>query len=123
MIQPSVCAHCGRALRAKHTGRKRQFCSDRCRTENRRRGEMAVQALKKQPRYHPSGVSRNATNPSTVSKNYRADFAGRASVEAPLWRAIVEAEIFAGHAWDELTSRDGVRSLVARLNRSALVRP
>lgn len=120
MIQQAVCAHCGRALKAKHTGRKRRFCSDRCRDQARKCRKSAFRGT-------VLGIGsrrpRNAENQPTVSKNCKGDFAGRASVDAQLWRAIVEAEIFAGRAWDEAVSRDGVRSLVTRLGRPALVRP
>ena len=95
-------------------------CSDRCRDQARKSRKSAFRGT-------VLGVGsrrpRNAQNPSIISRNCRPDFGGRASVDAPLWRAIVETEIFGGRAWDEVTSRDGVRSLVARLSRSALVRP
>ena len=114
---PAVCANCGNALKAKHTGRKRRFCSDRCRDRAR---QERVQTFRGTTLGVGSAVPRNAENSFDISRNCRRDFGGRASVDAPLWRAIVELEVFAGRTWHEAISRDGVRSVVAVLRPRAL---
>ena len=113
----ATCASCGRVLIAKHTGRKRHYCSDRCR--DRARQDRAY-AFRGTAIGAGSRVPRNAGNSSNISKNCGQDFGGRASVDPQLWRAIVELEIFAGRDWRELVSSDGVRCEVTALRPRAL---
>lgn len=112
-----TCANCGRVPVAKHTGRKRHYCSDRCRDRARKSRRSAFRGTvlvgnSRQPR--------NAGNSGTISKTCKPVLGGRASVNPQLWHAIVELEVFAGRAWREVTSRDGVRSEVAVLRPRAL---
>jgi predicted nucleic acid-binding Zn ribbon protein len=118
MTQHSAfCVNCGRALKRKHTGWKRRFCSDRCRDQARKGRKSAFRGTvlggsSRQPR--------NAGNSGTISKTCKPVLSGRASVDPQLWRAIVEVEVFAGRDWREVTSGDGVKSEVAVLRPRAL---
>src|SRR5262245_37024754 len=102
------CRNCDVAIINKHSGRKRHYCSDRCRKEDNRQlcHETKIKpagALKKGARYPHSGVSRNAEKNSAVSKTCKADFAGRASANG-LWQHIVQTEIIDAHQWHETVS-------------------
>ena len=119
----ATCASCGRVLVAKHIGRKRRYCSDRCR-DRARQGR--AYAFRGTTIGAGSRLPRNVGNLPSISRNCGPDFAGRGSADwRLLWHQIVETEIFAGRDWREVTSRDGVRSLVAVLRQRALreVRP
>lgn len=117
MIQPLTCASCGCAFKAKHTGRKRHYCSDRCRDRARKSRKSAFRGT-------VLGVGsrwpRNAGNTSIISMNCGPDFADRPPVDPRLWHAIVEIEIIAGHDWHEAVSAHGVKSFVAVLRPRAL---
>lgn len=123
-MKTAICAACGRNIIARHTGRKRRFCSDRCRDQARRTRFVArldkkgVQRFKKGGRYPHSGVPRNAGNPSTISNGCKADLAGRGSAISGLWRRIVEVEIIEARTWQSSISRDGVKSEIARAERT-----
>ena len=78
-----------------------------------------VQRFKKGGRYPHSGVPRNAGNPSTISNGCKADLAGRGSaISIGLWRRIVEVEIIEARTWQSSISRDGVKSEIARAERT-----
>lgn len=108
------CQICGADIAAKHTGRRRQFCSRRCRK--------AAQRLKNDGRYPPSGASRNAENSLAISIACKGDLAGRGSaICGP--HDVVEVELIGGRAWWEVTSIDGVKSQVSVLRPRALALP
>jgi hypothetical protein len=113
----TVCAICGRRLVAKHTGRKRHYCSNRCRDRARQDRHYAFCGIVVT---RGSGLPRNAGNPHTTSKTYKPDLAGRGSVSDALWHSIVETEIVAAHRWAPTVSTDGVVSQVAQLQPRAL---
>jgi hypothetical protein len=102
------CCNCGAVIVAKRTGRKRLFCSNRCRSEARRARRFVA------PGYYPSGATRNAENSLAKSSGCKGNFGDRASVDPGLWRLIVEVEIFAGLAWRPAISQDGVPCQCAR---------
>lgn len=112
MIRPSaVCVSCGRALEARHTGRKRRYCSDRCRDAQRRQLNFEFCGT---TRYPCQAKPRNAENSRDTSGTSQADFAGRGSaVTKRLWRSIIELEVYAGRTWSEVVSTDGVLCQVA----------
>ena len=115
--QDHVCAVCGRGLVVKHTGRKRRFCSDRCRDRARQDRNYA---FRETVRGQGSAIPRNAGNFLAISSGCKPVSAGRGYVDPQLWHAIVEVEVFAGRAWHEVISRDGVRSQVSVLRLRAL---
>ena len=118
MIQPSaVCASCGRALEARHAGRKRRYCSDRCRDANCRQLNFEFCGT---TRYPCQAKPRNAKNSQDTSSTSQADFAGRGCADKRLWCSIIETEIFSGRDWREVISSDGVRSEVTTLRPRAL---
>ena len=110
------CAICGHVITAKRSGFKQKYCSNRCRDTHRRQLNFAFFDA---TRYPPQGKPRNATNPSTISKYYKAENRDRGS--AVSWRRIVQIEVIEPHTWTPITSTDGVTSQQATLRRSALV--
>jgi hypothetical protein len=110
------CLTCGSTIVAKHTGRKRKYCSAKCRDAHRRQLNFEVSGT---ARYPTQAKPRNAENPPTVSKNCEVDFAGRASPD--LWRRILEIEVIAPHGWSLIVSSDGVKSEQTFLRPPALV--
>jgi hypothetical protein len=125
-----ACAVCGRTFSTKHTGRKPQFCSNRCRDTNRRQlnfdfcHETKIKpagALKKLGRYPYQANPRNASNSSTISNPCKAKNGGRGSPINGFWRRIVEVEVIGAREWREVVSTDGVVSWVAYLKPRALV--
>lgn len=115
----AVCAECGEAFATKRNGRKRQFCSTRCRDAHRRQLNFEVFGS---TRYRSQAKPRNAKNPPAVSMTCGADFADRGSgICGP--RSVIEAEIGAALTWVETVSGGGVVSLAAQLHRPALRKP
>jgi hypothetical protein len=70
----------------------------------------------KKPGGYPHGRDpQNGENFPAISNGCKGVFVDRGSAVNGLLRRIVEIEVFAPHAWTEVTSTDGVRSRVARL--------
>jgi hypothetical protein len=67
------CAVCGKPFIARHTGRKRLFCSSRCRTEARRQRSFVS------PGYPSAKTTRNAENSSANSTACKAQNSDRGS--------------------------------------------
>lgn len=112
-----VCAGCGSKFTAKRTGRKREYCSNRCRDEHRRQLNFSFYGKTG----HREAKPQNAKNPQTVSKNCEAVFAGRASPDQALRHRIIEIEIINAHSWTPGISADGVVFEQAILRKSARV--
>lgn len=111
MIRPSaVCVSCGRALAARHTGRKRRYCSDRCRDAQRRQLNFEFCGT---TRYPCQAKPRNAENSRDTSGTSQPGFAGQGCANKRLWRSIVELEVYAGRNWSDVVSTDGVLCQVA----------
>jgi hypothetical protein len=82
-----LCQTCGEKLPAtKRSGRHRLFCSDRCRDVRRRNLNFDFYGSTAQGQAKP----RNAKNPPTISKNCKADSAGRG--RSVSWQRIVEID-------------------------------
>lgn len=110
------CAICGHVITAKRSGRKRKYCSNRCRDTHRRQLNFAFFDA---TRYPPQGKPRNAANPSTISENCKAENRDRGS--AVSWRRIVQIEVIEPFHWTPIKSTDGVQAYQTTLRRSALV--
>ena len=106
------CPVCGRSILAKRAGRKREYCSDKCRDAHRRRVNFQFCG---HARYPHSAEPRNAKNSPVISNGCKADFAGRASVNKALRHRIIQVEILEVRTWREVVSSDGVQSRVAFL--------
>ena len=104
------CAVCGAALHPKRASRRQRFCSDRCRDEDRRARNFAKIG---RARYPHSGVPRSVKNSAANSSTSKGEIAGRGS--AIPWQRIIETEVIEAHAWEPVTSTDGVVCQVARL--------
>jgi endogenous inhibitor of DNA gyrase (YacG/DUF329 family) len=102
------CPICGNAITTKRAGRKRRFCSHRCRDEAWRNRNFQKTAHTKQSR-------RNAINSPTQSIICDGQKRGRASVDAALWRQILDIEVIGGRDWLPVVSSDGVASQMALL--------
>jgi hypothetical protein len=122
------CPICGAGFIAKHTGRKRRFCSDHCRDEARRNRttktheteKTVADALTKPARYPTCLDPRNGENSPVISNGCKAVLRGRRSIDKGLWRQIVEIEVIAGRKWREVVSSSGVVSYVSRISKRAL---
>jgi hypothetical protein len=121
----ATCADCGCTIVLKHTGRKPQYCSARCRDAHRRQLNFDFcgttrAAVTKPARYPCQAKPRNTKNSPAISSVCKPSLAGRASIGKALWRNIVEVEVFAGRDRREVTSSDGVKSEVTMLRPRAL---
>jgi hypothetical protein len=72
-VRQCACAVCGKSFIPRYAGRKRLFCSSRCRSEARRRRHFVS------PGYPSSAVTQNAGNSSTNSAACKGENRGRAS--------------------------------------------
>ncbi len=113
----STCRNCGAKIKASRTGRKREFCSERCRDTHRRQSNFEFCGS---TRYPTQAKPRNAKNTTAISNGCKADFAGRGSAINGLRRRIIDVEVIAPHEWTEVTSADGVVSYVAILQPRSL---
>jgi hypothetical protein len=112
-----ACASCGKRIAPKRTGRKRKFCCDSCRDDNRRQLNFAFSGA---TRYPCQAKPRNASNPSTNSTACKPENGGRGSAINGLWQRVIQVEIVDAHTWREEVSADGVVSQVAQLQPRAL---
>jgi hypothetical protein len=115
----SSCDECGKPTEQKKKGRKRAFCSDRCRDLSRRNRNFAVSGS---VRGHSLQYPQNTENSCDKSIACKVGVGGRGSVDKALWSRIIETEIIVAHEWTPTTSADGVVSEQAILRRPALVR-
>jgi hypothetical protein len=114
----TCCAVCGAVLHPKRASRRQQFCSARCRDENRRTRNFVKIG---RARYPHSGVPRSIKNTFENSITSSDDIAGRGA--AIPWPRIIDIEVFQRHDWKPITSTDGVACFVARLASSGKNRP
>ena len=97
------CRTCGKEFRANLTGRRKTYCSDRCRLEAHRTNKISFLG-------HGGGLQRNDEKNPCTTGTFLTGFAGRGSgIEGP--RHVIEAEI-GGRNWIQILSADGVRSFV-----------
>jgi hypothetical protein len=76
-------------LAIKHTGRTKQFCSDRCRKEvTRHPQQKAAGALFQPPPYPSEALSGNPQKTSTKTTAKTAISADRGSAFTPVWRVV-----------------------------------
>ncbi len=114
MFQISKCPICAAPLSRKLIGRRKKFCSDRCRDQARRLRETAVQRLKKGARYPCSRVPRNDERNACATGTFEGENRDRApAISGP--RNVIEAEVIAGFEWREVLSADGIVSFVRQL--------
>ncbi len=114
MFQISKCPICAAPLSRKLIGRRKKFCSDRCRDQARRFRETAADAFKKGPRYPCSILPRNDERNACGTGTFEAGNHGRApAISGP--RNVIEAEVIAGFEWREVVSADGIVSFVTQL--------
>ena len=106
------CVTCGDVV--PRASRRQKFCSAACRQrafQKNGRGAIIFDA----PDQHPGRVTTPPKNPNDIKPFQRAKTGSRVRINGP--RRIVERELNAGLEWREVTSSDGVRVHVTRLER------
>jgi hypothetical protein len=114
-ISQRVCG-CGTVIVAKRTGRKREYCSEKCRDAHRRQLNFDFFASTA----HGQGKPRNSKNSADGSEVSSGQNGGRGSVINGLRKKIIDIEVIDPHSWIETVSSDGVVSFVTMLRPRAL---
>jgi hypothetical protein len=117
---PVRCPICDRTVERK--SRQQNYCSTRCR--KRAWLEKPAGALKKSARYPYSGHRDAPQNSASQINALQQTKTGSSlfynGIIGP--RAVIQAEVIAGHEWQEVISTGGVRSHQTIIRRPALVR-
>ena len=111
----TICRNCGAKIKTRRLGRKRRYCSDRCRVEAGRQlnfpfsnvsGENekpCADALKNPARHRPSGVFRNAKNSPRFQIPARPSLLVE-GLQISGWRRIIDVEMIAPTSGPRSTS-------------------
>jgi len=109
---PVKCATCGRIT--PRTSRRQKYCSAACRQRAfQKNGRRAI--ISDVPDQHTGRVTNPPKNPNVIKFLQTAKTGSRVRINGP--QRIIERELIAGREWCEVTSCDGVRAHVTRLER------
>jgi hypothetical protein len=118
--QMVICPGCERRVARK--SRQQTYCSTRC----RKRGAYAKNGRNGRTAIYSDGLGRDSglgTDPHRKDNDFNALQWSKSGSSTGIHgaRRVVEAELFAGREWREVTSSDGVRSQVGQLTARALL--
>jgi hypothetical protein len=106
------CATCGRVV--PRASRHQKFCSAACRQRAFQKNRCRA-IIFDAPDQHTGRVTNRPKNPNDIKPFQTAKTGSRVRINGP--RRVVERELIAGREWREVTSSDGARVHVTRLER------
>jgi hypothetical protein len=114
---PVCCPVCGRIVARKT--RQQRFCSDRCRERSKESERGKERSRKALMGWHTGAPTEPLKKANNFSR-FEQPKSGSSIARKPFLDEVIEAEVFGGREWRQVTSSDGVVCQVSTLRPRAL---